>query len=183
MADFFNQVTSQLVGDLFRRMRFDARLVEILVGLLTLRGRLPQGAPTSSAIADLVLKPVDEQVHAAAQRLGVRVTRYVDDFAFSGLTRDGLPKLRAVIGRELRTVGLAANHSKDTLTGRGRRQVVHGLVVNGSADGRLSIPKEYRKALERDIYRANVFGINRDHAESLPSLPTTMRHLTRPELL
>ena len=140
---------------------------EILVGLLTLQDRLPQGAPTSPAIADLVLRPVDEQVHAAAQRLGVRVTRYVDDFAFSGPSRDGLLKLRAVIERELRTVGLAVNHSKDTLAGRGRRQVVHGLVVNGFADGRLSIPKEYRKALERDIFRAGVFGINRDHAESL----------------
>ena len=70
---------------------------EILVGLLTLQDRLPQGAPTSPAIADLVLRPVDEQVHAAAQRLGVRVTRYVDDFAFSGPSRDGLLKLRAVI--------------------------------------------------------------------------------------
>ena len=90
-------------------------------------GGLPIGAPTSPAIANLVMLPVDRALAKVAARHGVAYTRYADDLTLSGDDPARLlPFLREVVGK----LGYRLDPKKTNFFRRGRRQVVTGLVVN-----------------------------------------------------
>jgi hypothetical protein len=98
-----------------------------------LRGpHLPQGAPTSPALANLVAFRMDRRLAALAASYGAAMTRYADDLAFSGgvaLARNlrfFLPQAAAIALDE----GFELNHRKTRVMPRGRRQHLCGLVVN-----------------------------------------------------
>jgi hypothetical protein len=93
---------------------------------------LPQGAPTSPAIANLCALHLDLRLDALAQTMNAAYTRYADDLAISGgeeLRRRGraFTGLVAVIAIE---EGFELNHRKTRTMHRSHRQVLTGIVVN-----------------------------------------------------
>ncbi|GAB3929435.1 hypothetical protein GCM10011575_26870 [Microlunatus endophyticus] len=99
---------------------------------------LPQGAPTSPAIANLACYRLDVRLAGLAESLGLRYTRYADDLAFSGHgTRPGRRFFRLVT--EIVTDdGYCLNDHKQRLQTRRGRQTVTGIVVNDRANLRRS---------------------------------------------
>ena len=96
------------------------------------RPHLPQGAPTSPALANICCYRLDCRLAALAESAGATYTRYADDLAFSGgkefekcAERFGLHV--AVISRE---EGLGVNHRKTRIMRQGVRQHLAGLVTN-----------------------------------------------------
>jgi len=61
-----------------------ARVGSLLTRLTTFERRLPQGAPTSPALANLFIWSIDEPIRTECARLGVRYSTWIDDLAFSG---------------------------------------------------------------------------------------------------
>jgi hypothetical protein len=98
--------------------------------------RLPQGAPTSPAITNVLCDRLDRRLTNAATKLGFVYTRYADDLSFSAKPGGGeAPD----VGRLLRRVkwlvakdGLEVHPKKTRVLRRGRRQEVTGLVVNSA---------------------------------------------------
>ncbi len=93
---------------------------------------LPQGAPTSPALANLCAYELDVRLAALATSLDLTYTRYADDLVLSGdatLARRaaGLEALVAAIVHE---EGFVVNHRKTRVMRAGVRQVVTGIVVN-----------------------------------------------------
>ncbi|MGH2850172.1 MAG: reverse transcriptase family protein [Solirubrobacteraceae bacterium] len=93
---------------------------------------LPQGAPTSPALANLAAFRLDRRLAGAAAALGLDYTRYADDLVFSGPSHlaavaDGL---RAQVAAIAADEGLRVNQEKSTLATRAGRQRVCGVVVN-----------------------------------------------------
>jgi hypothetical protein len=150
IENFFSSVTERVIRTLLTSLGFGIEAVDLLVRLVSLRGCLPQGAPTSPAIANLLLAASDRRLHAEAQRLGVVLTRFVDDYAISGSDRLAIIGMMQLIERELRILGLRSNPSKRSLAPRSERQLVHGLHVNS----RVSIPKKYRNDVRREVFWA-----------------------------
>jgi retron-type reverse transcriptase len=117
--------------------------------------RLPQGAPTSPAITNVLCDRLDRRITHAATVLGFTYTRYADDLSFSakpGTTPD--------VGKLLRRVkwlvekdGLEVHPKKTRVLRRGRRQEVTGLTVNAKT----AVPRE---TLRR--FRAVLFQIEKD---------------------
>jgi hypothetical protein len=132
----------------------DADFIELLVDLTTHRGRLPQGAPTSSAIANLVLSGVDQRVYLEAQRRGCRSTRCCDDYGFSGSSGNSVEGLVRFLSDELAPLGLKLN-SKTRVMGQHQEQILHGLSIG---HGPVTVPQEVRRALARDVHHAVVRG-------------------------
>jgi hypothetical protein len=93
---------------------------------------LPQGAPTSPALANLCALGLDVRLHALAQRFGARYTRYADDLVFSGPQnlQGQFGALRAWVGAITQDEGFALHSDKARLMPAHRRQSVTGLVVN-----------------------------------------------------
>jgi hypothetical protein len=95
--------------------------------------RLPQGAPTSPAIANLIANRLDRRLVGAARKHGFTYTRYADDMTFSG---DAGPRSKDVrqllwqVRKIAEAEGFAFNDKKTRVMGSGTRQDVTGLVVN-----------------------------------------------------
>jgi len=93
---------------------------------------LPQGAPTSPALANLCAFGFDLRLHALAQSIGARYTRYADDLTFSGGKEVARASQRLIplIGAIALDEGLAINHHKTQVMRRSTQQRVTGIVVN-----------------------------------------------------
>jgi len=101
-----------------------------------IEGRLPQGAPTSPALANMVVDALDTRLSARAARLGWIYTRYADDLAFStraDFSRAEASRVIALAKAEVNRFGLELNDSKTVIAPPGARRIVLGLLVNGDA--------------------------------------------------
>jgi RNA-directed DNA polymerase len=158
VRDFYPSVKHERVYMAFRKeLGFGADVAALLTKLTTLKDQLPQGAPTSGAVANLVLSaPVDGPLGREAASRGVAYTRFVDDITLSG--RD--PKLMiGEVGKALARRGLTMHRKKAkwhtkpklSITPRSKAQRVTGLNVN-SVRGP-SVPREKRDAVRNQIHR------------------------------
>ncbi|UBM60770.1 reverse transcriptase family protein [Marinilongibacter aquaticus] len=84
--DFFHQVTSQKVEMILRgdSFSFDKECVEVLCSILTYKGRLPMGAPTSPVLSNMAVMEMDNQLGQMAKEKRLIYTRFADDLTFSG---------------------------------------------------------------------------------------------------
>lgn len=123
---------------------------------------LPQGAPTSPALANLCAYQIDCRLTGLARASGANYTRYADDLAFSGgeeLERavNRFSTQAAVI---LEEEGFRVHHRKTRVMRQGVRQRIAGLVVNEHAN----VPREevdQLKAILTNCARRGPAGENR----------------------
>ena len=157
LTDFFASVRVSRVHALFATLGYPEPVARALAALCTVatpepvlqrlrdEGRmswqlaqrlrdahLPQGAPTSPALANLCAFRLDLRLDGLAHTLGARYTRYADDIVLSGgaqlkVTRD---RIETWVGRIAREEGFALNPRKTRCLGAGRRQTVCNVVVN-----------------------------------------------------
>jgi hypothetical protein len=93
---------------------------------------LPQGAPTSAALANLCAFRLDLRLDGLAHVLGARYTRYADDIVLSGGKQlsEVMPRIEAWVGRIALEEGFTLNYRKTRCLTAGRRQSVCSIVVN-----------------------------------------------------
>lgn len=129
-------------------------------------GHLPQGAPTSPIIANLVCGPFDTEMTQFAKKHRLTYTRYADDLTFS-TTRGQFPVDAVVddagvvsIGSELADIvsrhRFTIRDGKTRLRSNSRRQSVTGLVVNEF----VNTPRRFSRELRAIIHRARVDGLH-----------------------
>jgi len=157
LKDFFLTTPLRRVHGLFRSLGYPWAVARLLTGLCTSaappsvfatlpEGRLPdwltrkiheaphlpQGAPTSPALANLAAWQLDVRLHGAAKSFGAAYTRYADDLVFSGdasFARRSTSFL-AMVAKIARDEGYALNRRKTRIMPRSGCQRVTGLVVN-----------------------------------------------------
>jgi hypothetical protein len=159
VKEFFQHVRHEIVFQLFRKeLGYGRDVARLLTQLTTFRDELPRGAPTSLAVANLLLRvPLDLPLEAEAAALRVSATRFVDDIALSGtnprslinhvakmLARRGLPMYRKKARFQTKP--------KLKITPRSRPQEVTGLLVNHPSAPSLSRQR-------RDRVRAAIDGL------------------------
>jgi len=159
VKDFFPNVRHYMVYRMFNsELGFGRDVASLLTRLTTYRSYLPQGAPTSTAVANLLLAaPVDALVSAQAERSGLKYSRFVDDIAISGKNPRPLINLIArFLSRRRLPIhrGKPSGRSKLRITPSGRTQAVTGLIVN--APKGLSVP-----GIRRDKIRAAIYALRR----------------------
>lgn len=93
---------------------------------------LPQGAPTSPALANLCALHLDRRLEGLAKALGGNYTRYADDLAISGgeSLRRQAAKLPLQVAQIASEEGFSINHRKTRVMHRSHRQILTGIVVN-----------------------------------------------------
>lgn len=90
VEDFFPATAAARV-EAWWRERVADNLARLLTLLTTYRGGLPQGAPTSPGLSNLINRELDERLHGRATAAGARYTRYCDDMLFSWRRGSGPP--------------------------------------------------------------------------------------------
>jgi hypothetical protein len=93
---------------------------------------LPQGAPTSPALASLAAFSLDRRLAGLAEAFGARYTRYADDLAFSGdaTLRRRAGRLTHFVAEIARDEGFLLNRAKTRAMPSSTSQQLCGVVVN-----------------------------------------------------
>jgi RNA-directed DNA polymerase len=126
------------------------------------RNVLPQGAPTSPVITNLVCQRLDHLLSGVAKRFGLTYSRYADDLTFSSMHNvyqaegDFLPELKRIITEQ----GFYIKESKTRLQKDGYRKEVTGLLVNEKPN----VPKRYIKQLRMWLYYWERYGYEKASA-------------------
>jgi hypothetical protein len=183
LRTFFTSVTAGRIFGLYRTAGYPEPVAHALTAMCTTRtphavsGRiehrtphLPQGAPTSPALANLVAFRLDRRLTGLAARFGVTYSRYADDLAFSGPLRRPahlIAAVNAVVAEE----GFRVNPAKTRVRGSGDRQRLAGLVVNAHP----AVPRD-----DYDRLRAVLHNVARDglDAANRAGHPDFAAHLT-----
>lgn len=119
----------------------------------TLDGVLPQGAPTSPTLSNMVFLQLDQMISSYCVPRGIRYTRYSDDLFFSGDFRPSeiIPFIRKLLLKN----GYTLNEKKIVAAGRGSKKLVTGVVVNQ----RPQVDRSYRREIRQSIYFIGKFGL------------------------
>jgi len=122
---------------------------------------LPQGAPTSPAIANLIATKMDERFLELSRLMDFRYTRYADDLTFSIIEGGRFPNIN-LIKKIITEEGFFINPLKIKLYKRGVKQYVTGLTVTNGTH----VSKKYRKEIYTHLYFCQKHGPN-DHLKHL----------------
>lgn len=169
LKDFFPSITS---GRVFKRLLvkpfcLNEEVASLISDLCCYqKGEnkvLPQGAPTSPTITNIICERLDFKHTRLAKAYDLKYTRYADDITFSGMknvfTEEGkfCTSLRNIIENE---EGLKINSDKTRLCHRGMRQEVTGLTVNSKTN----VSRKYIKQLRPLIHNWEVKGYDEAQA-------------------
>lgn len=154
IKNFFPTITIEQVYRIFNYYGYTKELSFILAKLCTFEGHLPQGAPTSPCISNIICLKLDKRFAKLAKSLIASYSRYADDITMSGgkFLFDYLDIFRNIIQQE----GFCINEQKTRVSYQHQRQVVTGLIVNE----KISIPRETKRYLRQQIHFSKQFGVN-----------------------
>lgn len=154
LKDFFHSIMFIMVyQNAFSGIYFPPSVRSLLTNLCCYKDYLPQGAPTSASISNLVLKPFDDYIGLWCKEHKISYTRYCDDMTFSGVFDAQMVKNK--VRSYLETMGFTLNYNKTKLLSECERQIVTGITVNQ----KLQASKTYRKSLRQEIYYCMKYGV------------------------
>jgi len=159
LRDFFPSIGGARIQTFFRTVGYPESVADLLGGICTnaaprdvwkehtleidagqirevkalyARPHLPQGAPTSPALANLCAYRVDCRLAGLAESAGAAYTRYADDLAFSGTEEleRRIARFSTHVAAILHEEGFAVHHRKTRVMRQGVRQYLAGLVAN-----------------------------------------------------
>lgn len=151
---FFDHITYPMVKErVFKADKYSESIRILLSVLCVYIHRLPQGAPTSPAISNIIMREFDEIVGNWCNEKGIAYSRYCDDMTFSGDFEE--KEIITFVDRELRKNGFFLNHKKTVCLHEGQRKEVTGIVVNE----KISVPAYYKKKIRQEMYYLNKYGV------------------------
>ena len=176
LKDFFPSISGVRVQTVFRTFGYPEAVADLLGGLATNqvprdvsrdtvyeRPHLPQGAPTSPALANICFYRADCRLLGLAESAGAQYTRYADDLAFSGGEDfdHRVERFSGHVAAILLEEGFTVNHRKTRIMRQGVRQHLAGVVANQRLNIRRS-DYDRLKATLTNCVRYGPSGQNRD---------------------
>ena len=158
---FFDHIMYSQVKDIvFYEKKFSEPIRILLTMLCYYKESLPQGAPTSPSITNIIMYDFDEKVGDFCNNKNIAYTRYCDDMTFSGDFDE--KEIIGFVKKELYELGLFLKNRKTVVVPSTKRQSVTGIVVNE----KLNITKEYKKKIRQEMYYIRKWGID-EHLNKL----------------
>jgi len=169
LQDFFPTFTYKRVKGLFVKLGFSEQIAITLALICTEpqedrvevdgqifyvetgERRLPQGAPSSPAISNIICKRLDYRIAGAAKKLGFKYTRYADDMTFSSTDQSNanLQKLLWQAKEIIKDEQLVLHPDKLRIMHQGKRQEVTGIVVNDKPNVDRKTVRQFRALLHQ----------------------------------
>ncbi|MCV3206672.1 reverse transcriptase domain-containing protein [Mesorhizobium sp. YC-39] len=166
---FFDSINFGRVRGLFLAKPFElpADTATALATIICHCNKLPQGAPTSPIVSNLIASTLDRELIKLCKGLGLQYTRYADDITISS-RRASIPTQVATLegdvwklSNPLRAIfeaaGFKVNDKKTRLSKASSRQTVTGLTVNKFAN----VDRSYIRDLYASFHALKKFGLER----------------------
>lgn len=191
LKDFFPTITMPRVKGVFQKLGYSEAIASILALLcteaevdeVTLDNEkwyvgsgerfLPQGAPTSPAITNILCYRLDCRMEGLAKKFGYIYTRYADDLTFSCATPEAVKNINALKKFVLQIVedeGFILHPNKTKIMRKGAKKEVTGIVVNEKPSLDRNKVRQFRALLhqiERDGPVGKTWGAGKNLRASL----------------
>jgi len=178
LLKFFDTITQERVFGMFKQFGYHPNLARLLASLTTAKHKewywnqidldkhpelkklaekkpkiIPQGAPTSPAISNIICRKLDNRLFKLAHKCNCKYSRYADDITFSGSKSD-LPSLK-LINKIIVEEGFYINKDKIGYYSKGSKQYVTGLAIN---DG-VRIPRNRKREIRKILHYCKINGV------------------------
>ena len=161
IENFFSSTPFEKVFRLFVYYGYTKEVAFLLSRICTYENVLPQGAPTSPYLSNIVNLKLDKRLALLATKYNANYSRYADDLTFS--SNSDLKTLIPVVYKILIDEGYQHNRKKTRIQYKGQRQEVTGLIVN---DNNVRVNKSYKRKLYQELYYCYKFGVQ-SHLEKI----------------
>lgn len=170
LEDFFSTIHFGRVKGVFtsKPFEFSEHVAAVIAHICCKDGMLPQGAPTSPIVSNLICRQLDNELMALAAKYRATYTRYCDDITFSFTVKrfKDLPRqivdatsLPVSLGLELQSTILKnsfrINEKKTRLNGRSSRMEVTGITVNNQPN----VKREYIHNIRGMLHSWEKYGL------------------------
>ncbi len=167
LSSYFSSIHTGRVVGLLRAAPFSLPkdIAIIIAKLCTDEKKLPQGAPTSPVISNLITRRLDSKLKALARENKCYYTRYADDIFFSTNKRLFPSEILTlnenkdtVCGEKLAKIlkheDFEVNSDKVSLKDNSQRKIVTGIVVNE----KMNVPKDYIREIRTLLHSWKTYG-------------------------
>lgn len=188
LADFFPSINFGRVRGMFMATPYNLneKVSTVLAQICCFNNELPQGAPTSPIVSNMICAKMDSQLRILAQRSRCNYTRYADDLTFSTSTPKCPAQLASMItgeknnylqlGEQLRAIiesnGFQINDKKVRLQTKTHRQEVTGLVTNQFTNVR----RHYIRQVRAMLHAWEKYGLEKAEEEHFNKYRTQSRN-------
>lgn len=171
IKDFFDSINFGRVRGLFiaKPYELDEKVATVIAQICCFDNKLPQGAPTSPIVSNLICARLDSELQRFSSDHGLFYTRYADDITFSSNRKEIPAKLvsyykkgfsRVVLGEELQSIikrnGFIINDKKVRLSyNKTQRQEVTGLIVNQ----KINVSRKYVRNIDGALHAWGKYGL------------------------
>ena len=145
LENFFPSIKMELIEKVFLELGYSKMVANLLAKLCSRDNGLPQGAPTSPYLSNLIFKEADALIADYCKQRKIRYTRYADDLSFSGDFDEN--ELLDTVTKIIENLNLHINKSKTKLMKPNTRQTVTGIVVNDKPQVAFNKRNELRQAM------------------------------------
>lgn len=154
LKDFFPSISLNRVIALFKYLGYNHKLSFFLASVCCESNSLPQGAPSSPFISNLILAKLDRRLYGLAEAFGISYTRYADDITFSGNFNSNafLKNVSNIIKEE----GFVINKNKTKTAFRGHKRIITGISISSNLP---KLPKITKRKLRLEAHCIRKFGL------------------------
>lgn len=154
LKDFFPSISINQVINVFKDLGYSNHVSFFLSAICCVEEHLPQGAPTSPALSNIIARHLDNRLLGLAKKMGYRYTRYADDLAFSGESIK--PDFTKYVAKIIIECGFDINVAKIKLYKGNGAKILTGVSL---ANGKIRVPRDYRRNLKQELYFIQQYGM------------------------
>lgn len=184
LKDFFPSVNFGRIYGLFKAypFKFPEKIAMQLAQICTYENQLPQGAPTSPVISNMICKRLDRDLEKLSKLLKVTYTRYADDLSFSWNEKETAEKILSAassvvfdgpIKEVIEKNGFQINHQKVNARTHLERQIVTGIIVNNE---KINLRRTFSRNIRAMLHAWAKFGYNAAQLEYLEKYRSKHRY-------
>ncbi len=155
IKNFFPTISQQQVFKALNRYLNDKELAIKISKICTYKRRLPQGAPTSPMLSNIVFNNIDNEIKRFCNSNLVNYSRYADDLTFSSDNKNNLTLVYQFVNSLLYSNGFTINKNKTRyLSGKGKLEIT-GVIINS---GRPTVGKRLKKYVRSELFQHIING-------------------------
>ncbi|WP_343659634.1 retron St85 family RNA-directed DNA polymerase [Chryseobacterium sp.] len=153
LKDFFPSINKRRVIAVFRNIGYTRNISYTLASLCCKENSLPQGAPTSPYLSNIIAKRLDVRLNALCNKFDLNYTRYADDLTISGsfISKKFISYISKIINDE----GFIVNETKTRLLYKSNKRIITGISISSN---KLTIPKKKKREIRHIIYFIKKYG-------------------------
>jgi len=162
IKDFFYSISQRQVFETLNANYNDRDFALKIAKICTYQRYLPQGAPTSPALSNLVFKPIDDEIMKYCNSELIHYSRYADDLTFSSDNKQSLQYAYRFINDLLYKNGFNLNSKKTRyLSGKGNMSVTGVNINTGKPKADPKLKKQVRAELHHYIIKEKEINLNK----------------------